>query len=111
MTEIDAVPPKLLAWTADRLDEIARSVRKCRSANSKDAADAHRWLTTTLAEVNTAQRVAHQMSHILTAYALRERVMPQAEAARIAGLTITGATSRAASRITMAEWDTIFGER
>ncbi len=101
------VPMAMHTWLLERARGLEALLAEIERAGRREDRDVYvpellqRW-----AEVEADARKA---VHLLTAYALRERVISATEVARRSGVTLTAAQSRLASRTGTDVWDEVFG--
>ncbi|BBH67091.1 hypothetical protein ACTI_37760 [Actinoplanes sp. OR16] len=106
MSETPPVPAELHDWLQGRREEVAELLEAIDRAGRADERVPYtvdllkRW-----AEVEQHSRKA---VHLLTAYALRERMVTATEVARSTGVTVSAAQSRVASKTATEVWDEVF---
>ena len=107
MSENPPVPAELHAWLRTCSEESAQLLAAIDRAGRSEEPVAYvvellkRW-----AELEQHSRKA---VHLLTTYALRERMVTATEVARSTGVTVTAAQSRVASRTATEVWAEAFG--
>lgn len=100
-------PEELIEWVSERvriLEERTRAARR----GARVIADREQFVLQLLDALADVQAVSERMVHLLTAYALRERVATQTQVAKASKVTITGAAGRAAGKVAQAAWDEVW---
>jgi DNA invertase Pin-like site-specific DNA recombinase len=107
MSETPPVPAELHDWLRSRREEVAGLLAALDRAGRAD--ERVPYTMDTLKRWAEVEQHAKRAVHLLTAYALRERMVTATEVARSTGVTVTAAQSRVASRTATEVWDEAFG--
>lgn len=111
MSQSGAVPKDLAKWIEERARLTSALTKEIETISKHDRADRTAWtlnLLETAAELETHTR---RMVHLLTAYALRERLASPTVVAKRSKVTITGAQNRAGSALAQEVWSELWPSR
>lgn len=108
MPENAPVPSQLDSWTEGRIGDLGTLLAKARRIRTGQRNDQEQWLAGLLETISTLEQTAKTMTHLLSAYAQREGVINPSTVARLTGVTISTAQTRAGGRTAARAWDEAF---
>jgi hypothetical protein len=104
-----SVPKDLAKWIDERARLLASLGEQLEAIAKHDRRDRQAWTLNLLEEAAELETHARRMVHLLTAYALRERLASATVVAKRSGVTITGAQNRNGSALAQEVWSEVFG--
>lgn len=111
MSQSGAAPKDLAKWIDERAQLLSALAKELEAISKHDRDDQAAWtlnLLETAAEMETHSR---RVVHLLTAYALRERLASATVVAKRSKVTITGAQNRAGSGLAQEVWSELWPSR
>jgi hypothetical protein len=108
MSRSDVIPKDLLKWITVRVRTLTDLAAAIEEIAEGDRGDRAAWVLNLLEETAELETHARRMVHLLTAYALRERIASATVVAKRSNVTITGAQNRAGSGLGEEVWREVF---
>lgn len=104
MSQSGAIPKDLAKWITVRARTMTELAKAIEEINEGDQGDRAAWTLNLLEEAAELETHARRMVHLLTAYALREKLASPTVVARRSKVTITAAQNRAGSGMAQDVW-------
>ena len=108
MSQAGAAPEDLSAWIEERARLLTSIAAEIKSISARDRDDRAAWTMNLLEETAELETHARRMVHLLTAYALRERLASPTVVAKRSKVTITAAQNRAGSSLASEVWSELW---
>jgi len=104
MSKSGVVPKDLAEWITVRARTLTELAQAIEEISEGDRDDRTAWVLNLLEESAELESHTRRMVHLLTAYALRERIASATVVAKRSNVTITGAQNRAGSALAQDVW-------
>lgn len=108
MSESGTIPADLAKWITVRVRTLTELAEELEAINEGDRQDRTAWVLNLLEEASELETHARRMVHLLTAYALRERLASPTVVGRRTNVTITAAQNRAGSGLAQEVWSEVW---
>jgi hypothetical protein len=104
MSPSGSVPKDLAKWITVRVQALTQLAEMIEQINTGDRDDQAAWTLNLIEETAELETQARHMVHLLTAYALREKLATATAVAKRSKITISAAQNRAGSALAQDLW-------
>lgn len=108
MSQSAPVPAELAQWIDAQIRALTDLVTESKTVSDHDTDHQTQWTLGLLEELSHVETVSRRMVHLLTAYALRNRLASPTAVAKATGVTITAAQNRNGAGLAQEVWDEVW---
>ncbi|TDB64348.1 hypothetical protein, partial [Micromonospora sp. KC721] len=94
MSQSAPVPKDLAQWVEQQIRDLTDLVAESKTVSDHDTDHQSQWTLNLLEELSRVETISRRVVHLLTAYALRNRLASATAVAKATGVTITAAQNR-----------------
>jgi hypothetical protein len=108
MSQSAPVPAELAQWIDGQIRALTDLVTESKTVSDHETDHQSQWTLGLLEELSRVEMVSRRMVHLLTSYALRNRLASPTAVAKATGVTITAAQNRNGSGLAQEVWDEVW---